>query len=85
MLARCRRLKIEPPGRVERILGGCRAWFEREFCLQVLGRLLCGLGAGAVGAGHGRDGFLLELESDPGRLGLETLLEEIVKLRLRTQ
>ncbi|MFE2094671.1 hypothetical protein [Streptomyces sp. NPDC059460] len=29
----------------------------------------------------GEDGFLLELKSDPGRLGLETLLEEIVKLR----
>ncbi|MEV0972115.1 DUF4158 domain-containing protein [Microtetraspora glauca] len=41
LLSRCRTLKIEPPGRVERIVG----------------------------------------KSDPGRLGLETLLEEIVKLR----
>ncbi|WP_264159700.1 hypothetical protein [Actinomadura montaniterrae] len=29
----------------------------------------------------GADGFLTELKSDPGRLGLEMLLEEIVKLR----
>jgi hypothetical protein len=29
----------------------------------------------------GEDGFLLELKTDPGRLGLETLLEEIAKLR----
>ncbi|MDP9868598.1 MULTISPECIES: hypothetical protein [Streptosporangium] len=29
----------------------------------------------------GADGFLAELKSDPGRLGLDTLLEEIIKLR----
>ncbi len=81
MLARCRRLKIEPPGRVERILGGCRAWSEREFCLQVLGRLSADSARALWELATGEDGFLLELKSDPGRLGLETLLEEIVKLR----
>ena len=81
MLARCRRLKIEPPGRVERILGGCRAGFEREFCLQVLGRLSADSARALWELATGEDGFLLELKSDPGRLGLETLLEEIVKLR----
>ena len=35
MLARCRNMKIEPPGRAERILGGCRTRFERTFCGQV--------------------------------------------------
>jgi hypothetical protein len=39
LLSRCRKLRIEPPGRVERIMGACRARFEREFCLQVLDRL----------------------------------------------
>lgn len=39
LLARCRTLKIEPPGRVERIVGAGRARFEREFCLHVLNGL----------------------------------------------
>jgi hypothetical protein len=56
--ARCRKTKIEPPGRsrVERILGGCRARFERAFCEQAVGRLsatstdaLLELAAGADG------------------------------------
>ncbi|WP_249349705.1 DUF4158 domain-containing protein [Microbispora sp. H10836] len=37
LLRRCRTLKIEPPGRVDRIVGAGRARFEREFCLRVLG------------------------------------------------
>lgn len=36
VLGQCRRLRIEPPGRVERIVGAGRARFEREFCTQVL-------------------------------------------------
>jgi Domain of unknown function (DUF4158) len=39
LLSRCRTLKIEPPGRVERIMGAGRARFEREFCLHVLNGL----------------------------------------------
>ncbi|MEO3853849.1 DUF4158 domain-containing protein [Acrocarpospora sp. B8E8] len=39
MLSRCRNLKIEPPGRMERIERGCRARFERAFCERVTGCL----------------------------------------------
>jgi hypothetical protein len=81
LLSRCRKLRIEPPGRVERIMGACRARFEREFCLQVLDRLSADSARALWELATGEDGFLAELKSDPGRLGLETLLEEIVKLR----
>ncbi|MER6948680.1 Tn3 family transposase [Nonomuraea sp. NPDC000554] len=81
MLARCRKLKIEPPGRTERIVRSSRARFERAFCQQVTGRLSAESSAALAELATGADGFLAELRSDPGRLGLETLLEEIVKLR----
>ncbi|GAB2817762.1 hypothetical protein GCM10022221_14510 [Actinocorallia aurea] len=81
VLGRCRRLRIEPPGRVERIVGAGRARFEREFCTQVLNGLSADAARSLWELATGDDGFLLELKSDPGRLGLETLLEEIVKLR----
>ncbi|MEU4331468.1 DUF4158 domain-containing protein [Nonomuraea dietziae] len=81
LLARCRTLKIEPPGRVERIVGAGRARFEREFCLHVLNGLSAHSARSLWELATGEDGFLLELKADPGRLGLETLLEEIVKLR----
>ncbi|MFI6517499.1 DUF4158 domain-containing protein [Spirillospora sp. NPDC050679] len=81
LLARCRTLKVEPPGRVDRIVGGGRARFEREFCLHVLNGLSADAARSLWELATGEAGFLLELKSDPGRLGLETLLEEIVKLR----
>ncbi|MEV4075253.1 DUF4158 domain-containing protein, partial [Nonomuraea fuscirosea] len=81
LLSRCRTLKIEPPGRVERIVGAGRARFEREFCMHVLNGLSADSARSLWELATGEDGFLLELKSDPGRLGLETLLEEIVKLR----
>ncbi|TDD11166.1 DUF4158 domain-containing protein [Nonomuraea diastatica] len=81
LLSRCRTLKIEPPGRVERIVGAGRARFEREFCLHVLNGLSADSTRSLWELATGEDGFLLELKSDPRRLGLETLLKEIVKLR----
>lgn len=81
MLSRCRKLKIEPPGRTERIVRGCRARFERAFCERVTGCLSADSTAALLEPTTGADGFLAELKADPGRLGLETLLEEIVKLR----
>ncbi|MEV5576895.1 Tn3 family transposase [Spirillospora sp. NPDC052269] len=81
LLVRCRTRKIEPPGRIERILGSARRQFEREFCTQTAGRLSAESRAALLALATGADGFLLELKSDPGRLGLGTMLEEIVKLR----
>lgn len=74
LLARCRNLRIEPPGRVERIMGACWARFERVFCLQVLNLLSADSARSLWELATGEDGFLLELKTDPGRLGLETLL-----------
>lgn len=81
LLPRCRKLKIEPPGRMDRIVGAGRARFERKFCLHVLNGLSADSARSLWELATGEDGFLLELKSDPGRLGLETLLEEIVKPR----
>jgi hypothetical protein len=63
------------------ILGACRSRFEKAFCGQVMGRLSAESITALLELAKGTDGFLAELKSDPGRLGLETLLEEIVKLR----
>ncbi|MCK2215311.1 hypothetical protein MF672_016165 [Actinomadura sp. ATCC 31491] len=81
LLARCRTLKIESPGRVERIAGAGRARSEREFSLHVLNGSSADSTRAPWELATGEDGFLQELRSDPGRLGLETLLEEIRKLR----
>ena len=37
--ARCRMERIEPPGRVDRILGSARSRFEQRFCVQIRDRL----------------------------------------------
>jgi Domain of unknown function (DUF4158) len=39
LLARCRKLSIEPPGRLERILGSARSRFDKGFCAEVVDRL----------------------------------------------
>jgi len=81
---RCRSLRIEPPGRMDRIVGAARASFERMFCARTVDRLephrveaLERLIGEAT-----ETGLLAELKSDPGQLGLETLLREITKLNM---
>jgi hypothetical protein len=39
LLVRCRAERIEPPGRVERIIGSARAMFEQRFCERTTARL----------------------------------------------
>jgi hypothetical protein len=79
---RCRSERLEPPGRIERIVGSARATFEQRFCERTTGRLgahcvqrLEELVTGQVGRT-----LLAELKTDPGQVGLETLLREIDKL-----
>ena len=77
------------PSRIERILGAADAMFERQFTSCTAGRLppeaVTGLEA-LIAAGDpdtadgGGVGFLQELKTDPGQLGLETLLNEITEL-----
>jgi len=83
LLARFREERIEPPGpsRVERIVGAGRARFERQFTDGIVAQL----SAGSVEqleelTTSAQDGFLAELKSDPGRTGLNTILDEIAKL-----
>lgn len=39
VLVRCRSEQIEPPGRIQRIVGSARAKFERDFCDSTVSRL----------------------------------------------
>jgi hypothetical protein len=86
VLVRCRAERIEPPGRMDRIIGSARGVFEQRFCDTTLSRLdqVCAAalerlvddGCGSV---SGR-ALLAELKADPGQVGLETLLREVDKL-----
>jgi hypothetical protein len=85
MLVRCRSEGIEPPGRVDRIIGSARSSFEKQFCERVVSLLGedCAARLEALVADEGEAagrGLLSELKADPGQVGLETLLREIGKL-----
>lgn len=82
LLGRCRSLRIEPPGRTDRIVGSARNTFEKMFCEQTIGRLnpVCIGSLEALVVDASETGLLADLKSDPGQLGLETLLREITKL-----
>jgi len=89
VLARCRAEKIEPVGRIDRLLGTAQAAFERRFTTRIAARVapparvrleqLLEEGSVPDAAGCGVS-FLSELKADPGRVGLETLLKEVEKL-----
>jgi len=83
VLARFRRERIEPPApsRVERIIGAGRSLFERRFTEQIVERLPASAIAGLERLLDAeQDGALAELKSDPGKPGLNTILDEIAKL-----
>ncbi len=87
VLERCRGERIEPPGRLDRIIGSARAVFEQRFCSRTLARLdtasvaaLEGLVTEDAGTSSSGRVLLAELKTDPGQVGSETLLREIDKL-----
>jgi Domain of unknown function (DUF4158) len=89
LLARCRAERIEPRGRIDRILGDARSAASDRFCAITVARLgddtanrLEQLVAGASGDndGAGGRGVLGELKADPGQISLDSLLAEIDKL-----
>lgn len=95
LMARCRAEHLEPPGRIDRILGAAEAAFEQRFCADTLARLpeeaaahledLVVEDADDGGSRCPEDGgprLLAELKADPGQLGLETLMREVEKLGL---
>lgn len=89
VLARCRAERIEPLGRIDRVLGTARATFERRFTTTIVGRIAPPAAARleqllgeepSDDAPGGGVSFLTELKADPGQVGLETLLKEVEKL-----
>ncbi|MGH3197896.1 MAG: DUF4158 domain-containing protein, partial [Streptosporangiaceae bacterium] len=81
VLERCRSKSMEPPasGQVERLVNSACHRFDEAFASQVAARL------GPMGCGRLEDllstpQLLADLKSDPGPLGLDTLLTEIGKL-----
>ncbi|MGH3124568.1 MAG: DUF4158 domain-containing protein, partial [Streptosporangiaceae bacterium] len=78
---RCRSESVEPPasGQLDRVVNSATRRFDRAFAGEVMARL------GPVVCGRledllGRPNVLAGLKSDPGALGLDTLLAEIGKL-----
>ncbi|MEP6462278.1 MAG: DUF4158 domain-containing protein, partial [Frankiaceae bacterium] len=89
LLARCRTERLEPPGRLDRLVASARAAAADRFCAATVARLdpavvdrLERLVAEVdpIPAGSAERGLLAELKTDPGRASLETLLAEIDKL-----
>ncbi len=79
LLARCRSEHIEPPGRIERIIGAARSAASDRFCATTAARLglaaadrleqlVAGRGEEDDEGGGGR-GVLGELKADPGQIG----------------
>jgi hypothetical protein len=82
LLVRCRAERLEPPGRIDRIVGSARAAFEQRFCDRTVGRLdeHCTEWLEDLASRE----LLAELKADPGKVGLETFLREIAKLGARS-
>jgi len=94
VLARCRAEKLEPPGRMDRIVGAANRIADERFCAVTVSRLPADVAAAlrsivaepgeaeADELGDDEDpSFFTELKADPGKLGLETLLAEVTKLQ----
>ncbi|WP_275466790.1 DUF4158 domain-containing protein [Streptomyces noursei] len=84
LLVQCRSDRIEPPGRVERIVSAARAQADRVFCAQTVARLgeVCARRLLDLVAEGNEDGtaLLASLKRAPGAVGLDSLLTEITKL-----
>ena len=88
LLTRFRNEHLEPPGRVDRLVASARATATDRFCAATVARLYQGaadrlerLVADVDPTSPGpRQQELAELEADPGRASLETLLSEVDKL-----
>jgi len=88
VVARARTQKVEPPGRMERIIGSANRIADERFCVQTISRLSADVVQSlwsiiaATGDPESVDerSFFTELRADPGKLGLDTLLAEVTKL-----
>ncbi|MFH8342862.1 DUF4158 domain-containing protein [Streptomyces sp. AM6-12] len=84
LLVECRARKIEPPGRIDRILAAAQSRAEKAFCTRTIERLgqVCTARLLALVTEGNEDGtaLLASLKRDPGAVGLDSLLTEITKL-----
>jgi len=89
LLGRCREERLEPPGRIARLLGSATRLADERFYATTLARLdaravarleeLVAEDESSEAAGGG-PGLFAELRADPGSPGLESLLCEIARL-----
>jgi hypothetical protein len=87
VLDRCRSERLEPPGRVDRVVAAASAAADGQFCIGVVARLtpqaaaaLEDLLAERSAAASTTDSLFTRLKAKPGRLGRAALLEEVGKL-----
>ncbi|MFB0621178.1 DUF4158 domain-containing protein [Streptomyces sp. AGS-58] len=83
LLVECRERSIEPPGRIDRIVTAAQTRAEKAFCARTIERLGGGVARLlALVAEDNEDGaaLLAALKRDPGAVGLDSLLAEIIKL-----
>ncbi len=90
LLARCRKMRVEPPkpAQVERLLGSAETAFERQFTTTTMNRLSKAsiakleelITTDDPDSAGGQRSFLQELKEDPGPIQVETLLGEITNL-----
>jgi hypothetical protein len=95
VLARCRAEKLEPPGRMDRLIGAANRIADARFCEVIVSRLPADVAAALrsiiaeadkADKPEGEDeeedpSYFTELKADPGKLGLDTLLTEVTKLK----
>jgi hypothetical protein len=88
-LAPCRVERIEPPGRLDRVVAAARAAATSALCARTVSRLPAEVAERLERLGRGvadptgeenQRALLTELKADPARLGLETFLGEVTKL-----
>jgi TnpA family transposase len=87
VLDRCRAERLEPPGRVDRVVAAASAAADGQFCIGVVARLTPQAAAALEdllverpAAASTADSLFTRLKAKPGRLGRAALLEEVSKL-----
>ena len=90
LLSRCRQERLEPPGRIARLLGRARRLADERFCARTVQQLASPVAerlqalvtepSGDSGAVGGGQSMYATLRADPGPPGRDSLLAEIARL-----
>ena len=84
LLTRCRQERIEPPGRVQRIVTAARATSTAALCARTVDRLTADAAERLEQLAEPSDGWrgaLAEIKAGPGQPSLKTLLAEVRRLQ----